>query len=234
MNCGLEIERWSFWSPETRSPSQWRGLPMAADDIPEGAIPAAHRRRMSTMSKLAVQVALEAANGSRPDFLVFCSQHGEMERTSALLANIASREELSPTAFSQSVHNASAGLYTIVTQTHAPASAVASGASTFAYGWLEAEAYLVHNPLRRALLVGYDDLLPEEYLPYSTQTRCVYAVALALRLADRDGVGLKSVPADTDELRPLAPLFMAWWCSGEETLRITADGQGWEWKRRNS
>ena len=66
---------------------------------------------MSSLSKLAVQIALEAAGDSKPDFLVFCSQHGDLTRLREMLRDIASGVELSPTAFSQSVHNASAGLY---------------------------------------------------------------------------------------------------------------------------
>ena len=43
---------------------------------------------MSSLSKLAVQIALEAAGDSRPDFLVFCSQHGELTRLREMLRSI--------------------------------------------------------------------------------------------------------------------------------------------------
>jgi len=42
-----------------------------------------------------VQTALDASQASRPDFLVFCSQHGELARTRELLGAIVERGELS-------------------------------------------------------------------------------------------------------------------------------------------
>jgi hypothetical protein len=235
---GLEIEDWAFWSPESRIPSQWRehwekpGALPHDTKVPDDAIPAAQRRRMSALSKLAVQVALEASRGGAADFLVFASQHGELSRTSELLANIVAGVELSPAAFSQSVHNTGAGLYTIVGNSQAPASSVAAGASTFPYGWLEAEAFLVEQPRRRALLVAYDEALPAEYRAYTTAAACTYGVAFVLRAAARGGLTLETTdPEHTDDRLPLAPLFAAWWQSNEPTLRRTADTQGWLWKR---
>jgi len=186
---------------------------------------------MSTLSKLAVQIGLRAGKDLQADFLVFCSQHGELTRSRELLGSIASGTELSPTSFSQSVHNTSAGLYTIIARSHVPATALSSGASTFAYGWLEAEAYLAENPAARVLLVSYDDVLPPEYLPYSRQKQCMYGVGIVLSAAPDAGVVLESVPAETDEALPMAPLFMAWWLSDEPAIRVTADGQGWAWSR---
>lgn len=127
MQNGVAILRWSFWSPETRDPAEWRNAPAGtALPVPDDAIPKTHRRRMSTLSKMAVQTALEVTESERPDFLVFCSQHGELSRTRELLTSIVERTELSPTSFSQSVHNASAGLYTIVTSSGAPATSLAA------------------------------------------------------------------------------------------------------------
>jgi Beta-ketoacyl synthase, N-terminal domain len=234
---GLQIENWAFWSPESQTPSGWRDYWQAGaaaprhSDVPDDAIPTNHRRRMSALSRLAVQIGLDAVRESRADFLVFCSQHGELGRSRGLLGSIASGQELSPTYFSQSVHNTSAGLYTIISQSRVPATALASGASTFAYGWLEAEAYLVENPTARVLLVSYDDLLPAEYLPYSKQRQCMYAVGFTLCAVPVGGLALEVVAAEADELLPMAPLFVAWWLSAEPAMRITADGQGWAWSR---
>jgi hypothetical protein len=186
---------------------------------------------MSALSKMAVQVALEAAGDHRPDFLVFCSQHGELSRTHELLGSIVGGSELSPTAFSQSVHNTSAGLYTIITQSDVPATSVAAGAGTFAYGWLEAESFLALNPGKTVLLVSYDEALPVEYQPYSRQVQGTFALALLLRGAAAGGITLQESRAGTEDLLPITPLFMAWALSTDLALRLTAGGQGWEWRR---
>jgi len=234
MQTGLEILRWAFWSPETREPSLWPAADpgsQSASVVPDHAIPALHRRRMSTLSKMAVQTALEATEGERPDFLVFCSQHGELKRTSDLLAAIVARGELSPTSFSQSVHNASAGLFTIITTSQAPATSLAAGPGTFAYGWIEAEAFVAANPERRALLVSYDESLPPEYRPYSSQQQRPHSLALLLGAASSGGFKLEPADAELEEPAPLAPLFMAWALTAGATFNRTAGGQGWTWRR---
>ena len=236
MSAALEIVGWSFWSPETREPTQWpasAATEQSASRVPDDAIPAAYRRRMSKLSKMAVQAALEATRDARPDFLVFCSQHGELERTRELLGAIVSRAELSPTSFSQSVHNASAGLFTIITASHAPATSLAAGAGTFAYGWIEAEAFLAAHPEKLVLLVGYDEALSSEYRSYTRQEQRPYAVALLLRAAASGGIKLEaSEPSGEESGTPVAPQFIAWaLSSARPVLMLTAGGQGWCWRR---
>ena len=233
----LEIVRWAFWSPESRQPAEWRqhwSQPAAGSEqseIPDAAIPPAHRRRMSALSRLAVQIGLEAASDIAPDHLVFCSQHGDLTRLREMLDAIATGAEVSPTSFSQSVHNASGGLYTIIAKSRAPVSSLASGASTFACGWIEAEGLLLEKPGRQILLVCYDEPLPAEYLPYSTQRQCRYALGLLLRASTGHGFALQAAPAEREEGLPMAPLFIAWALGADATLHITVDGQGWTWSR---
>jgi hypothetical protein len=185
---------------------------------------------MSSLSKMAVQLALEAAAGERADFLVFASQHGELARTVELLRSIVAGSELSPAGFSQSVHNTSSGLYTIIAGSTAPATSVAAGAGTFAYAWLEAEAYLLANPGNAVLLVSYDEALPPDYGAYTRHVQRTFAVALLLRNA-ASGITLRSTEAEAEEWLPTAPLFMEWALANAPALRVTAGGQGWEWRR---
>jgi hypothetical protein len=240
VHYGLEVERWAFWSPESRNPAEWRAhwsRPAAAPvegKVPDDALPAAHRRRMSPLSRLAVQMALEASAGTQADFLVFASQHGELTRTRELLDDIIAAVELSPTSFSQSVHNTGAGLYTIIAGSHAPATSLAAGPATFAYGWLEAETFLAANPDKRVLLVVYDGVLPPEYASYLQQVQCTYGTALLLKRAANGaaGIALEHARAQgADERLPLAPLFVAWSQTPEPSLAVSLEGQAWVWTR---
>jgi hypothetical protein len=83
------------------------------------------------------------------------------------------------------------------------------------------------------LLLSYDDLLPAEYLPYSSQKQCMYAVGLMLSRGTGEYLQLERVSAGDDDDLPMAPLFLAWWLSPEPSLLITADGQGWSWSRHD-
>jgi hypothetical protein len=90
----------------------------------------------------------------------------------------------------------------------------------------------VSNPGKTVLLVSYDEVLPVVYQPYVEHVQRAFALGLLLRAAAEGGVSLHTARAGTEELLPIAPLFMAWALSTEPALELTAGGQGWEWKRR--
>ena len=180
---------------------------------------------------MALVAAMDAITVQSVDYSIFCSQHGEIVRTGALLASMTAGAELSPTAFAQSVHNTSSGLFTVIVESNAPSISIASGGNTFAYGWMEAQAYLARNPAHRVLLVDFDEVIPEEYQCYSDQIYSDHALALVLRVADKGGVGVVRTDPDEDEDLPQGPVFLAWERSGAATLSLTTEGQGWRWDR---
>lgn len=186
---------------------------------------------MSRLAKMALSCALEAAGGDVVDYSIFCSQHGEIVRTRDILAAISAGDEISPTAFSQSVHNTSSGLYTIVAKSNRASTSIASGANSFAHAWIEAESWLAANPGDRVLLVDFDEVIPAEYHGYSAQVQCDHALALLLRAARDDGVGLSRDASAPASGLPQGPQFLAWYRAGSASLSLGADGQGWRWAR---
>ena len=186
---------------------------------------------MSRLSKMALATALEAMGGDTADYSIFCSQHGEIVRTREILSSISAGTEISPTAFAQSVHNTGSGLFTILACSNAPSMSMASGENTFAYGWLEAQAYLGSNPDHRVLLVDFDEVIPSEYQQYSEQQDCDHSLAIVLRRAKRGGIGMVSSQSAQDVALPQGPRFLAWLQTGAATLSLAADGQGWRWER---
>jgi Beta-ketoacyl synthase, N-terminal domain len=233
----IQVEKWSFWSPESPDPAGWAKYWQNADakrlagDPDVAAIPAMQRRRMSRLSRMALAAALDVIPGETIDYSIFCSQHGEIVRTSALLLSMTQGIELSPTAFAQSVHNTASGLFTVIAKSKAPSSSIASGANTFAYGWMDAQAYLARNPNDRVLLVDFDEVIPDEYQTYSDQLISDHALGLVLRVADNGGVQVVRAPPGRDERLPQGPLFLAWQQSDAATLSLTTEGQGWRWDR---
>src|SRR5262249_59695026 len=85
---------------------------------------------------------------------VFASRHGALERTLELLDALARQESVSPTSFSLSVHNSTAGLFSIARTDRGAATAMAAGPDTLALSLLEganlvaegAEAVLLCSP----------------------------------------------------------------------------------------
>ena len=145
----------------------------AADTYPALAkIAAMQRRRLSALAKLALNSAinsLDAATekGVEVDYIIWASQYGDEAKTLKILQDVLQAETPSPTLFSTSVHNAVAGLYSILCQDATPSTSLCA---TWSEAMIEAYAYLkTHAKSHRrhgVLLVYYDEALPALYQEY--------------------------------------------------------------------
>jgi len=123
-------------------------------------LPANERRRAPDVVLLALQVAQAAcvAADADPRALpsVFTSMHGDLGITDFMGRTLASApQEISPTKFHNSVHNAAAGYWTIGVGCRAAASAISAYQASFAQGLLEA-AMQIHAGAPQVLLVAFD------------------------------------------------------------------------------
>jgi len=233
----IQVDSWRFWAPENSDPILWlehwqTAGARAQDGNPDVAvIPPIQRRRASRLSRMVLSTALDVAAGEEIDYSIFCSQHGEIVRTREILRSISSGTEISPSAFAQSVHNTGSGLYTIIAKSNAPSTSIAAGANTFAFAWIEAQAYLAINPAHKVMLVNFDEVLPAEYQRYSERVHCDHALALILSVANGAGIDMERAAPGEDNLLPQGPQFLAWWLSDEAAFTVTADNQGWRWQR---
>ncbi|WP_345811313.1 beta-ketoacyl synthase chain length factor [Paraburkholderia sp. PREW-6R] len=142
------------WTIPVARWSSWPAAAFAAPDI--GFIEPIVRRRLSTLSKVALKVAHDcvAQNEAR---VVFASRHGELRRTTDILRSISAAEPVSPTAFSLSVLNAMTGVFGMARGDRSAASAISAGAQTLGYGLLEAHAQHACQPAAPVLLVYADE-----------------------------------------------------------------------------
>lgn len=144
----LPIARWSAWRPGA-----------AAPDV--GFIEPLLRRRLSPLARAALHVA-HACIGDLPAVrCVYASRHGELARTVDMLRGLAQGEPLSPTAFSLSVLNANAGLFSIIRGDTSPITALAAGADTFGFALLEAASRVAQEGGWPLLLLYADAPAPE-------------------------------------------------------------------------
>lgn len=128
-------------------------------------LPAAERRRAGAVVKLSMAVADQACADAGQDPLhlatVFSSSSGDGANCHALCETLASADRLvSPTRFTNSVHNAPAGYWHIATHSRAPSTSLCAHDASFAAGLLEA-AVAVHSWQRPVLLVAADVPYPE-------------------------------------------------------------------------
>lgn len=132
----FKIEQWQTWPAAD-----------AADCEPVLAnVPPRLRRRLDPLGRIAAYLADACLRDGTATPLVFASRHGALQRTVTLLEQLARGEPISPTAFSLSVHNSTAGVLSMVRQDRSAVTAISasdhslSAALLEAYGQLHADA----------------------------------------------------------------------------------------------
>ncbi|MGO9931991.1 MAG: beta-ketoacyl synthase chain length factor [Steroidobacteraceae bacterium] len=127
-------------------------------------LPPAERRRTGRVVKVALGVALEATSRAGADAAqlasVFSSSgsDGHICHEICQALSMATRE-VSPTRFSNSVHNVAAGYWSIATGSGAPSNALCAYDASFAAGLLESLTQTSVDQ-RSVLLVAYDTEYP--------------------------------------------------------------------------
>lgn len=222
MSIEVVIEGIGVWSPAlpgwqaSQDVLTGRAEPVAA----AGSRPApsllapTERRRAPDSVLLALEVAQQAAamaaREGRALRGVFASAHGDLAINDYLCATLAQApEQLSPTKFHNSVHNAPAGYWAIATGCMASTTALSAGDHTFAAGLFEA-ALLARTEEAPVLFAAYD--LPASG-PLTDVVSCRTSFAVALVLSprrDRPGAALRlAVQARPAELAPEPALLHA-------------------------
>ncbi len=139
------------------------GLKSALPD--KTLLPSSLRRRSGLTTTMAVTAAMRACQQADADALelpsVFASVGGEIQVTDELCRSLTDINYLiSPTQFHNSVHNKTAGYWSILTRCQQPTTAIAAVDDTFAMGVLEAWSQLQQHR-GDILLVCYDELWPQ-------------------------------------------------------------------------
>ena len=164
----FSIASHAAWAPGVETDADWLAwancnfLIQGSSEPRIPAMPAMLRRRAGFIGKMALEVAYRCLNGRAAVPTVFCSRHGECARSVELLQDLVRELPLSPTSFSLSVHNATAGLLSIARHDQANHSALSAGNSGVEHALIEA-CGLLADGAPEVLLVVYDGLLPDEF-----------------------------------------------------------------------
>ncbi len=126
----------------------------------------AQMRRLSMLTRISVDLALQIAEGQKVDHIVFTSRHGELFNSAQLLQMISRHEILSPMQFSQSVHNTAIGNYSLAAANRASATSLCGGQNGFVAGLLSCQIYLNEYPSSQVLFIAGDVEMPEVFRPF--------------------------------------------------------------------
>jgi hypothetical protein len=156
---------------------------------PEDAIPAAIRRRMGALERLAVRCTLGVLDDKPTGELVFCSRYGNLETLASLLSGISDGQPISPMAFSCSVHNATPGFVGQIRKERISHTALAAGPDTFRAGLIESYARLASGDCDDVTLTFADVALPEIYAEFEDEGPTGLAMAVRLQPAEENEDG---------------------------------------------
>ncbi len=176
----FSVNAWIAQSPTIQTPEDWQAwneeqsLAVQKTSPSPKSIPAMLRRRLSPLGKLALS-CFEQLPENQANSAVFCSEHGEVERTVSLLSGIARGDDMSPSNFSVSVHNAIAGIYSIAHKYHGAINAICAGPNSLFATLIEAYGLIQSGHEQVACLV-YDEPLPDIY----PRSHCLGREALAI------------------------------------------------------
>lgn len=220
MALTFNILDWKAWTPAQHD---------AQPDV--SVIPAMLRRRLSPIGRAAVSVImpLAQAHGAMP--LVYVSRHGDLNRTLGLLEELARGELMSPTAFSLSVHNATAGLFSIQQGLTQNITALSGGAQELVPGLLECLG-LCSLQTPQVLCVFCDETPPAVYQQQVDQPAQPYALALVIGAGtgwqlDNLGQGDATTAASMPQALQLLQLLQG---DGAE-LALANNGSQWRLRR---
>lgn len=235
----ITIENWSAWAPNVNSNENWlewaKGHREIFGDekVSVEFLSAMFRRRLSHHSKMALKVAYGCHSSDDPIRTIFCSRHGELHRSSGLLLDIAVKEELSPTAFSMSVHNTSSGMYAIAKKDQSPSLALAAGSDSFASAFAETLVLLHSGRSEKVMLIIVDELLPTLFSEFEDRGACNYAAAFLVSRDESAGqtmsfsMGVGNVNAVSSE--PQAISFLRFLLKNDRQLVLTSNRVSWKW-----
>lgn len=184
------IESWSAWAPGLATSDAWQAYFAAPFDLPDESadvsfLPAMQRRRLSPLARAAFYASYHALNGDNHCPTIYCSSRGELQRAENILLDIARGDDMSPTAFGLSVHNAIGGQFSILFANKEPMVAVAPMEADYLSAFIDALGHL-NEGKTSVLLVFYEEAAPGFFAPYCKDANFPYALALKITRPQAD------------------------------------------------
>jgi hypothetical protein len=240
MKFTLSIIDWQARAPGLGDAATWQDWSRQSDAIDPAAplakltdLPMMTARRLSSGSRLAVDIGLAMLRKHPIDAVVYSSRHGELERNYRILQALAAEEPVSPTDFAMSVHNAAVGNLTIAARQPIVSSSVSAGMDTFQQSLCEVLS-LLHAGYSRVLLVDFDGVLPAFYhagLPPQMPI-WPYALALVMEAGDRLCCETRGGSEGEEPALPQSLQFLRHYLNDAPQFTLSGERLQWQWTRK--
>ena len=194
------------------------------------AIPALLRRKLNALGRACAAPVLDILPSTTAEVpLVYCSQHGDIQRTLAVLLELAESASVSPNSFSLAVHNAICGVLSIHAGLTGSINTIAAGQQGLVPVLLEA-AGLLSPSCPQVLCVMCDVPLPDIYQSADSQPQVPFAVCFLLSATDGTGLALRQADTAAGSAPYVAPLNFCEFLDNQalSSMATTHNGCSWE------
>jgi hypothetical protein len=225
------LHKWAVWPPLQADAEQ----DLARQQELLASVPKMLKRRLSPLAKIVFCAANQCIDEHMIVPAVFSSTHGELAKSFSMIELLEAGEEISPTAFSLSVHNAIAGLFSMAWENKLQCTVVAPGEEGLAAAFIEALG-LLQEGAEQVLLVFYDEPLVDFYPSAPFKLSSDESRALALRIA-KSGEGqmlkMTSLPlTGNDGEQPVQLMaFIRFLAGPQAQLTFKTPRHSWRWEK---
>ena len=234
MDISFAISEWSGWqSQELNNISKEQNFLSVGEDPDVSSIPPLLRRRLNLLGRACANEILQHLKKDENIPVVYCSQHGDIERTFGILSKAAKGEPTSPMNFSLSVHNAILGVLSIHLGLTSSISSISSGQNSLVPVLLEAIGILMSGS-EKVLCVICDVTLPQIYLDDQNLPSNSYAISFIVTKSK--GTSLKLIQSG-DEVNmkkneELPTSLIKFLSSDVKEIYLNHNGLKWKLVRR--
>lgn len=236
------LSDWGAWAPGLNCKEDWRawfaGSRTIGTQQPEvpSAVPKMLQRRLSPLARAVFNAADQCLSEGENLPIVFSSAHGEVSKSLEMLTAIHAGEELSPAAFSLSVHNAISGLFSIAYANQQEITVIAPGFEGIAPAFIEALG-LLQEGANGVGLILYDEPIADFYPVFPYNLNAEFPCALALKvLLQGDGLPMRfnysSIPRDDGEHPVQLLTFLRFLLAEDKSLLVGNQGHSWRWDKQ--
>ena len=189
---GPGLSDWDSARALLRGDLDW--VPTAVEWPRPALLPANERRRVTPLTRLVLGTVQQVLGSAVIDPMetpsVFATAGGELEIAQKICRILLIPDRpISPVMFSNSVHNATAGYFSIASGSRRASTSIAAGNGTAAAGLLEA-ALIARSEQRPTLLMVYDAAPAEPLASCAGMIAHIFAVALLIGPAADSGRSL--------------------------------------------
>lgn len=187
----FSIAAWRAVSHKMTTTEDWQSWavhPHYADALPEykpalAFLPPLQRRRLGVAARLLFDAAWPLLAGNQHCPMVFASHDGEINRSFELWLSLLRDNEMSPTSFGLSVHNAQIGQWSMLRGDMSESTALCAAEDGFETAFAEAYALLCEGA-RQVLVLVADEPLKTQYPVMAVRAPMSYAAAFMVTAGD--------------------------------------------------